>query len=54
MLVTVGNHPLELGAAVAGSALSAVDVLPNNKIAVVFCILIAGMELSISRCSVWL
>lgn len=49
MFVAVGNHPLELGTAVGGSTLSAVDVLPNNKIAVVFCILIAGMELSLNR-----
>ena len=32
--------------AISGSALGAVDVLPNNEIAVVFGILITGMELS--------
>lgn len=48
MLVTVGNHPLKLGTAVGGSALGTVDVLPNNEIAVVFSILITGMELSLN------
>lgn len=48
IFVAVGNHPLKLGTAVGGSALGTVDVLPNNKIAVVFCILIAGMELSLN------
>ena len=48
MLITVGNHPLELGAAVGGSALSAVNILSDNEIAIVFSILIAGMELSLN------
>ena len=49
MFVTVGNHPLKLGTAVGGSTLGTVNVLPNNEIAVVFGILIAGMELSLNR-----
>ena len=48
MLVTVGNHPLELGATVGGSALGTVDILSDNEIAVVFSILITGMELSLN------
>ena len=48
MLVAVGNHPLKLSAAVGGSTLGAVDVLPNNEIAVVSGILIAGVELSLN------
>ena len=49
MLFTVRNHPLELGATVGGSALGTVDVLPENEIAIVLGILIAGVELSLNR-----
>jgi len=48
MLITVSNHPLELCAAVGGSALGTVDILSDNEIAVVFSILITGMELSLN------
>lgn len=41
--------PLELGATVGGSALGAVDVLPNNEIATISGILIAGVELPFNR-----
>ena len=47
MLVTVGNHPLELGATVCCSALRPVDVFTNHDMPVVLGELITDLKLSL-------
>ena len=49
MLVSIDNHPLKLGVAVCDSTLRTINVLTNNEIAVVFGILVTGVELPLDR-----
>ena len=48
MLIAVGNHALELGAAVRCATLRPVDVFADYDVTVVLCKLITGLKLPLN------
>ena len=42
------NHPQKFGAVVVGASQSPIDIFPDNRIAITFCIFIAGFQLSLN------